>query len=308
MDNIFKKFYRETYNRTGGYFSVIPNSGNVYPGDFFQIRNGQLIFLGNIFNPMIIDANEVDFENEIKLNPSSWVFQQGSSKPYSGRGTGQNAIDGEFEFSKQVLAFDDLGSFIFKGNDPKAFRIANWGQIQNELIIKLTQTYYSFRELYLVTDCVTLSDWTLAVAGNKEAELEIATETENFGLVDIFGESSSKTIQSKDMAYYQKENLLKSQFFKAKKLVVQDGKVDVFISDMIRRQQGHHNWAKDFYEHPLEMSQDNYAGTGMQQMGPSILDLLQGNQLNPNTALDYFKWVNADLDDLEQLFEVYGGR
>ncbi|NOQ72948.1 MAG: hypothetical protein GQ574_13145 [Crocinitomix sp.] len=308
MDNIFKKFYRETYHKTGGYFSVIPNSGNVYPGDFFQIRNGQLIFLGNIFNPTIINASEVDFENNISLNPSNWNFQQGCSKPYSGRGTGQNAVEGEFEFSKQVLAFDDSGSFIFKGNDPKAFRIANWSQIQDELIIKLTQTYYSFRELYLVTECVTLKDWTLAIAGKEEAELEIATESENFGLVDIFGESSSKTIQSKDMAYYHQEMARKSEFFKAKKLVVQEGKVEIFISDMIKRQESHQQWANDFYDQPLDSQVSHFSNAGMYNARASLLDLLQGNQLNPNTALEYFKWVNADLDDLERFFEVYGGK
>ena len=34
--------------------------------------------------------------------------------------------------------------------------------------------------------------------------------------------------------------------------------------------------------------------------------MLQANELNPNTALLYFKWADANLDDIEKLFLVYG--
>jgi hypothetical protein len=304
MNSIFKQFYQEAYRKTGGYFSQIPNARNVYPGDFFQIRNGQMIILGNIFNPAIIDYEDVNFENEIPLNPSAWSFQRGCSKPYAGKGSGQNIIDGEFEYSKQILAFEERGSFLFKGNDPQAFRIANWSHFQDALIIKMTQTHYSFRELFIVTDCVALKDWTLAISGNKNGELEIATETENFGLTSIFGDPSNKTIQSKEIEFYQNETIQKSQFFKAKKLVVNNDKIDVFISNMISREDNHQKWARDFFEQPLGETNNTYASPIDHAVGQNVLDLLQGNQLNVNTALNYFQWVNAGLDDLEQLCEV----
>ena len=38
----------------------------------------------------------------------------------------------------------------------------------------------------------------------------------------------------------------------------------------------------------------------------SILDMLQANELNPNTALLYFRWSDANLDDIEKLFTAYG--
>ena len=34
----------------------------------------------------------------------------------------------------------------------------------------------------------------------------------------------------------------------------------------------------------------------------SILDMLQVNELNPNTALLYFDWADTNLDDIEKMF------
>jgi hypothetical protein len=38
----------------------------------------------------------------------------------------------------------------------------------------------------------------------------------------------------------------------------------------------------------------------------SILDMLGANELNPNKALHYFKWAEANMDDVEKLFISYG--
>lgn len=283
-----------------------PLTGNAHPGDFFQIRNGEIVFLGNIFNPQIIDQFEVDFEFGMLLNPSSWSISEGVSKPYSGRGTGHNPIDGEFEFSKQILAFKDKGSFVFKGENPEAVRIVNWDGIKDELIIKMTQTYYSFREVYVITECAVMNNWTLAISGAPEGELEIATESENFGLIDLFGHSSSKTIQSKDIDYYHRESNQKSSFFKAKKMIVNDGKVEHFVSDLLTRRSAHQKWAKSFFPYEFYHLDGMYSDLATGTVNASVLDMLQGNQLNPNTALDYFSWTNTSLDDIEKLFLTYG--
>ncbi len=305
MDSLYKKFYQKVYQRTGGFIPMHPLTSNVHPGDFFQIRNGELIFLGNIFNPEIVDQFEIDFQFDIKLNPNNWKLSDGITKPYSGRGSGHNPIDGDFEYSKQVISFEDKGSFIFKGHHPYAVRIRNWNAIQDQLIIKLTQAYYSFRSLYVVTDCAIMDAWTLAIAGKHEAELEIATEKENFGLVEIFGEDSVKTIQSKDVDYYHQEPHKKSCFFKAKKLVVYDDKSEVFISDLLDKRTRHQQWAASFFPYEFYKDDDIYESSFKNTQG-SVLDMLQGNQLNPTTALNYFQWVNAGLDDIERLFITYG--
>jgi len=304
MNRIYKKFYSAFYTKTN-YIPSKPLNKTLYPGDFFHIINGEMIVLGNIFSSNIVDMKNVVFEHDIKLNADSWQFSDGVSKPYSGRGTGNGALDGVFEFSKQILAFETCGSFIFKSNKPEAVKIKNWTELQNELIIKLTQTYFSFRELYLITETASASDWTLAIAGAKNGELEIAMEIENFGLVDIFGHSSSKTIQSKDIEYYNRQSERRPGFFKAKKLAEQNESLPTFIDNLIYQRTLLNLWGKDFYKYNLDTNQEQ-DNTNLNNAQISILDLLSGNQLNPNTALLYFKWTDASLDDIEKLFVNHG--
>ncbi len=290
--------------RTGHFIPAKPLHQCIFPGDFFQIRNGEMIVLGNIFRNNIIDHEAVALGYGIPLNPSSWQFSDGVKKPYSGRGTGEGPITGEFEYSKQVLAFTEPGSFIFSGNDPESIKIMNWNSLQQALIIKLTQTCYSFREVYLVTEIATLSHWSLAIAAAENAELEIATDAQNFGLVDIFGHESAKTIQSREIEYYHREQKRKPVFFKAQKLQVQEEKTENFISDLLMLKTGKNDWANDFFEYGFQLDAEFPSGipAGTET---GILDLLQAGQLNPNTALNYFKWGEANLDDIEKLFLTY---
>jgi len=306
MDTVFKNFYRNLYNRTNGFIPTKPLNQNIYPGDFFQIKNGELIILGNIFRNNIVHVDDVVFNNAIKLNSASWNFSDGATKPYSGRGNGQNPLDGDFEYSKQLLAFDRFGSFFFKGNHPESVKIANWSDLKQQLIIKLTQTLFSFRELYVVTESATLSDWTLAIASSEKAELEIATESENFGLIDIFGDESAKTIQARDIEYYHREEQRKPSFFKAKKLVIQQERIEVFISQLITERRAIPSWVANFYEYDFHHDELSYAMPNSANAEACVLDMLQANQLNPNTALQYFTWADANLDDIEKLFSVHG--
>ncbi len=277
----------------------------MYPGDFFQIRNGEIIVLGNIFQNNMVDKENIELRYGVQLNPAAWNFSDGISKPYSARGTGQGAIEGSFEFSKQIIAFSGTGSFIFKCNAPESVKILNWNEIAQQLIIKLTQTMYSFRELYLVTEIAVPQDWTLAISGSDNGELEIATESENDGLVDIFGQAGTKTTQSKGIEYYHHETKRKPVFFKAKKLVPQQDKLEGFINDYIPGRMNAGKWASsfyknDFYEDPVYVS----ALTENAQM--CMTDMLAPNELNPNTALLYFRWEDAGLEDIEKLFLSYG--
>ncbi|KAF2517480.1 hypothetical protein E0W68_10940 [Flavobacterium salilacus subsp. salilacus] len=304
MENAYKNFYRNFYMRTGGYIPAKPLNSVIYPGDFFQIKNGEIIILGNLFRDAVIDPAEAAINYRNKLNANSWNFNDGLSKPYSGRTNGHDITDGNFEYSKQVLAFAKRGSFIFHSTDPETTKIANWMEIQQQLIIKLTQTYYSFREVYVVTEIADTSAWSLAIAAEQNAELEIASEDENFGLTDIFGHQSTKTIQSRDIEFYHKESSRKPCFFKAKKLVVNDEKMDYFMSELINRRAEQQEWAKSFYD--IDINNDaynHYYIPAKSEINP--LDMLSGNELNPNTALLYFRWADASLDDVERLFSNY---
>jgi hypothetical protein len=302
MDQVYYNFYKDFYLRTGGFIPTKPLNLDLYPGDFFQIRNEEIIVLGNIFRNNIINKLDVDLSVPIQHNLASWNFSDGVSKPYSGRGNGNSPIDGQFEFSKQILAFSNKGSFIFNSKEPESIKINNWSEIQQQLILKLTQTLFSFRELYIVSESATTATSTLAIAGSSNAELELVSEAENFGLVDLFGQPGTKTIQSKDIEYYHKETNRKPTYFKAKKLVVQDEKLTVFISDLISNYENSSDWARDFFEYNFYYDTVYSPQIKYNNAQACFLDMLKSNELNPNTALLYFKWADANLDDIEKLF------
>lgn len=304
--DIYKNFYRQFYLKTGGFLPTKPLNNNLFPGDYFQIKNGEIILLGNIYRNAIVPQHDVELSDIYSLNASNWNFSDGISKPYSGRGQGNSAIEGQFEFSKQILAFTQKSSFIFRAEEPQSIKINNWNEIQQQLIIKLTQTLFSFRELYVVTESATANSTTLAIAGEANAELELASDTENFGLVDIFGHQNTKTIQSKDVDYYHRETMRKPAYFKAKKLVVQEDKLAYFISDFISKENHLGKWAAAFFDSNFDPEIDYNSQMIMQNSQSYFLDMLQSNELNPNTALLYFKWADANLDDIEKLFINYG--
>lgn len=304
MKNITKKFYIDFYNRTNGFIPSKPLNQHIYPGDFFQIHKGEVIVLGNIFKNNIIAVDEVSLEYGIELNSYNWNFSNGVTKPYSGRDSGKNPIEGNFGYSKQILAFQEFGSFFFTSQQPKVVRILNWNEIASELIIKLTQVLYSFREVYVVTESVATESWSLVISGSNKGELEIASESEESGVIELFGKASSKTIQARDIEYYHKENKKIPSFFKAKKLIVQPEKLEVFISDLIRERTGVIDWANGLFK--SNFHNETFTISAPKNKPISVLDMLQANQLNPNTALQYFTWENTNLDDVEKLFISYG--
>ncbi|KQC01773.1 hypothetical protein [Pedobacter sp. Hv1] len=305
MNANYKNFYRNFYLQTGGFLPTKPLNQQVYPGDFFQIRNGEMIILGNIFRNNTVDPDSCQIDYNVKLNPIGWKFHDGVTKPYTSRERGHDSEEGAYEYSKQLISFGATGSFLFKANEPESIKIMNWGSIKDLLIIRLTQTHFSFREIYVVTESVSTLDWTLAISSDHKAELEIITDTEGPGLIDVFGHHSSKTILSKDLEYYHRETNRKPSFFKAKKLMVQDERLEVFISELIAQRQFQNEWARSFYKH--EFHYDNeYAPQIQSHAQVSVLDMLQANELNPNTALQYFRWADANLDDIEKLFISYG--
>lgn len=304
MHSVYRNFYRQLYMRTGGFSPTKPLNQHVYPGDFFQIRNGEIVLLGNIFRRGLTSSEQAGLQYGTALNPIGWQFSDGVSKPYSGRGSGQGPLTGDFQYSKQVLAFDRAGSFMFKAGDPQSVRIGNWNGIRQSLIIQLTQTHYSFRELYLVTEVATAAEWTLVIAGSEKAELEIATDKENFGLVDIFGHAASRTIQSKDIECYHRETNRKPCFFRAKKLVIQHEQTSGWVSERLNESFNKQEWAAGFFDYQFFQEPAPHFACG-DHIQANVLDLLKAGELNPNTALLFFGWADASLDDVEKLFQAY---
>jgi len=301
MNKVFRNFYRSFYHRTGGFIPTAPLALNLFPGDFFQIKKGEILPLGNIFRNEIIDRDSAEIVNGIHLNPSHWDFSDGVRNAFYGRNAGQNALSSQFEFNRQVLAFDQAGSFLFKGNEPQSLRIDNWGELEQQLLVRLTTILFSFRELYLVTESAATSNWTLAVSGSDKGELELASDSESAGLQSIFGHTSSKTIQSKDIEYYHREVGRKPSFFRAKRLVVIPEKLEAVSSRLSDQQQNHSQWASAFFKSDFESDQALVPQL-QNQSSANVLDFLKSGELNPDTALLYFRWADANLEDIEKLF------
>lgn len=302
MDNLFRKFYRTLFLNTGGFLPTKPLNQSIYPGDFFKIRNGQMIVLGNVFQYSLLDLKGVNFDYSQRLNSSKWQFDEGISIPYSGSDEGSNPIEGGFTFTKQILSFKQAGSHIFRSNDVEATSIANWHDLSDELIIKLTQNDFSFREVFVVTDAVTMSDWTLAIAGKENAELEIATDS-NQGIVgNIFGLPNTKTNQSKYMEYYHQETKRIPSFFKASKLVIKDDVQDDMMRNIISSNESQKDWADNFFDVDMHYTRTSGNLGECRTPGTICLDMLKVNQLNPSTSLNYFAWRGLNMDDIEELF------
>jgi len=303
MNPIYKNFYRQFYLKTGGFIPTSPLNKNLFPGDYFQIKNGEIVLLGNIYRNSIISPEDTKFSTVISLNTSSWNFSDGISKPYSSRGSGQNPIEGQFEFSKQVLAFANKGSFIFRSEEPQCIKISNWKEIQQQLIINMTNSQFSFRELYIVTESATATSTTLAIAGESGAELELVTDDENFGLVDIFGHASTRTIQCKDIEYYHRETKNKPSYFKAKKLAVHEEMLTSFVINFIDKVHTADEWEIPLFGSTFHNEIDYSRQILRQHAQGHFLDTLRSIELNPNTAPLYFTWSDANLDDVEKLYE-----
>jgi hypothetical protein len=299
MDKFFSTFYYDLYRRTRGFMPAKPLNQSLYPGDFFQIINGEMIVLGNIFRNRIVEYEDCPIHPATQLNPANWNFYEGVSKPFSAREFVQKSED-DFKYSKQLLSFERFGSFFFKSNGVESVKLSDWSAIKNQLIIRMTQVMYSFRELYIVTESAVAANWTLAISGSENGELELATDQKNFGLIDLFGHESARTIQARDIEYYYREAKRKPNFFKAKKLIVNQEKLDTFISELIYNHQTQAQWVIDFFDYNFEVentiSSLNFKGQA------SLLDMLQANELNPNTALLYFDWMDANSDDIDKLF------
>lgn len=306
MDNVFKKFYRGFFLKTGGFIPSKPLNQVVLPGDLIQVHQGQTMVLGNIYRQQVIDPVTYHILPGIGLHGANWRLEEGLSRAYLGTETQEMLPDGRATFQKQVLTFQGIGSFFFHGHAPEAVRIGNWSSIADELIVKLTTTQFSFREVYLVTETATTETWTLAVSGAKFARLEITDSDEENLAPDLFGGLSSRATRMREIAYHHRESSRRPSFFKAKKLVVSQDKVQLFMSQLIAGQQYDNSWTRDFFEYDIFPAGEPYPSPITLPTQNSVLDLLQVNQLNPNTALEYFRWEDANLNDIERLFPGHG--
>lgn len=294
MNKVYSNFYRNFYVHSGGY---IPAIENIYPGDFFQIRNGQLVVLGNIYRSNVIHSGAVDISNR-KHAPLDFCFSSGCTLNNMTKATAEMPADSE----NVLLEFADSGNYIFNADAPNALYINNWSQIKEELIIKMTQTHFSFCEVYIATESVSISEWLLALAGAPKAELEMTVSGNRVSLSDISAHNFLQTIQSKNIEYFNCEKKRKICGFKAKKLVVRDEKMNEFIRALINDRNAIQSWASDFFD-VGEFGPDKIEAQSF--VHAHAVDILPPHMLSPNTALTYFTWTDANLDDVNKLFTEF---
>lgn len=299
MENILDKFITKFYYHTGGYLPVLPLNNPVFPGDFFHWENGNMVVMGNIFQLQMSDRLIVS--DELPLNPVNWNFEDGVSNAFSARSKGKAIFDTEkdFEFSKLILQFAESGSFRFHTINPATIHLLSWGEIAEGLIIKFTQTYFSFREVSIVTECAFADEWSLAIAGKPGAEMELATSQDDETLVNIFSSEGVKTIQTKNIGIHEQIKKRKPVYFKAKKLAMrQEGLLDLKQS-MSNLCEGRDQWAFNNFNRKYHFDIGTNFIPRFMQNNIKLLDMIPSNQINPNNALEFFRWDDFGLDDIK---------
>ena len=95
---------------------------------------------------------------------------------------------------------------------------------------------------------------------------------------------SSIAEQSNDIERLEINNKLPSNFFKAKKLVLSEHKKDQLIRQFIK---GRNKISKD---------------TVSSWFHTNLINYVPSNELNIDTSLAFFRWVDVSLDDVDKLF------
>ncbi len=275
-----KKFFRDCYKETG-WVPMQPLTRKVALGDVCLIRDGHLQVLLNIVDAQLLD--EVKFSQAVPLDASNWELSRGVKQSACKITACKDDEGDRYQRTKQVLEFSKPGSFMFHGSEPSAHFILNWDLLTDDLIVKLTQLHYSFRQAYVITGVASMKNWGLAVAGKSDAWLEMSASVGNTDWYSMISHSTAKTVKCKGIACNEMARGLQAHFFTAKKLVLSSAMHDHFMHHLL------HNKSD---KSPLEIA--NWLDT-------DLLNLCRNNELNLSTCLNFFEWVDISLDDVEQL-------
>ncbi len=273
-------FYLQSYLQSGGWIPMLPLRDKLAVGDFCQIRSGRMRPLGNVCHESI--CNQIIITDFFPHNQEDWKLADGVRQVFC---TTEQVSDdaGRFvEWTKQVLEFSHPGSFIFHATEPHSRLILNWSEFEQDVLLKLTQGKYSFRELYVVTAVVKLDSYSLAIASKEGAQLEMSAELRETDCYTLLNHDSSRAEQSKDMDTFEQGAEGPIYFFKAKKLVLQEAFKEYFIAKLLADE---------------DMSMDVLANW----MSADLINHLGTNDINLSNVLTYFTWADASLDDVQLL-------
>jgi len=274
-------FYRFCYLETGGWIPAFPPTQTLQLGDFCQINQAKLRPLGNILNFDLVE--EVLVSDSLPLDKDDWKIKSGVRQLFCAT----ELVTGEggscSEWTKQLLEFEQQGSFLFYGLEPYCQMLLNWSQIQDDVTLKLTQRDYAFREVYVITALAKMDNWGFASANQPTAELEVLAQTKRREWYELISHETCRIEQSKGIDNIARENELPAYFFKAKRLVISDQKREQFLRDIVLEQalmtpQALSNWLRE-----------------------DLTNRFDATEINLANGLSFFDWVDTNLDDVAKL-------
>ena len=263
-------------------FSCFKNSGwlasrnlkrSLAVGDVCSLQNGQLHPLLNMAEAHLVERAEISRPQAL---PSlDFCIAQGAHQAFFEVGEEQGGNGDALCQYRQVIEFSAPGSFVFHAGQINARYLLNWSDISADLILKLTQLHYQFREVYVVTAVAACNQWGLAIAGRHEAILETSAVSEESGMFAMLNHRSSSVDQAKGLASYEYGGELPAHLFRAKKLIASEKASDRYLRRIIDNQQ---------QLRPLEVA--NW-------LQSDCLNLARNNELTLNSCMELFSWRDA---------------
>ncbi|NOU50281.1 hypothetical protein HG263_06965 [Pseudoalteromonas sp. JBTF-M23] len=281
---IYREFFFDSYINSK-WIPVYPFGNQAQLGDVFQIHQGRMCTLLNATLDLEL-GNHIHANEPFPLRIDDWRHTQGCTKVQDSLIVEQT-VEEQLVKRQQMYRFERPGSYLFWAQDAQATFMRNWAQVAPELMVKLTQSKYTFREAYVVTAIATIPRWGLAIAQTNEAELTLTGERENSAC--LFEQQLCNITNSSGLGFFEHNNLEATRFerplhfFRAKKLTLSDRKFDDFLYDLEKR---------GTYKPQLPI--DNW-------LHSTMLSLAATEQLNINTCQDFFQWQDATLDDVVRL-------
>jgi hypothetical protein len=254
-------FYTDSYLNTG-WLPMQPLTYRVAIGDICQIRQGRLSRI---------------------IPLSDWRLSLGVQQSFSEARFAEGEGGERYCHTRQVLEFAHADNFMFHANEVSAQLLLNWNQIRDDLTLKLTQLHYGFREAYVVTCVATMNEWGLVVAGQSGARLEMSAAIDSTDRFLLLSHRSAKADQCHGIANYDLGRGQAAHFFKAKKLIISDEMHDRYLCQVV--------------ENSAHLRQSDVASW----LDANLLDLAKNNELNLNSCMKYFSWVDISLDDVTLL-------
>lgn len=272
-------FLRDCYLQTG-WLATPDLLRQVAVGDVFQIQAGQLLNLASL--PALHLTHAAQLSPAIPLSSQDFCLQNGvSSKTWQIEAATPEPLDSYS--SRLELEFAWPGSYLFRCQTIQAEYLMNWQQLRDDLILKLSQLHYQFRQVYVVTAVARAEHWDLSIAGQAEASLIYASSNQTAHYFDLLGAQQRQLQASRGLARQQSSANLPAHFIQAKALTLSDSAKDKMLRQIIEGQAGTN-----------AMQRANW-------LRADWMNLFKNPDPSLNSCIDLFSWRDFNLDDVEKL-------